>query len=453
MLSGAAGAALLTHARPAWSAWGDAPEEAKSLLLPTGVKAERCLEIFLYGGLSPFESFYCVPEYGTSSDREYSNQQWHCFAEDHANVFGGRSGVDPDAYLSPWRADAAGMTVNLGPLVMPFRNRPDILDRMRVVVLSHDLERHETAIPYSLAGTRLGNPRMAGTGAHIMRYFQERDTTGRVIPYSVVLTPDGAFFTDNLQAADAAGLHPGCARPLRIQVGDTFALRDRLARSPVGDSRGDIDALAEAFKPDGLAPSFGSALGESTSDVTGMSIQAAVQLLKHAIAPARYVQVVDGGLISADGGGAFDSHLSHLATQARNCTHTLAQLADRINAPGEGDPAKLDLDDTVIYLASEFGRTPYRQGPEGTGHHPYGYVGVLIGGPIGPDQAGIVGAIGPDGRAIASVNPAEMRVALLAAMGIYPFAHESFAVGDVRGATSEAEALAWATEAILGRAS
>ena len=153
------------------------------------------------------------------------------------------------------------------------------------------------------------------------------------------------------------------------------------------------------------------------------------------------------------GGGGYDTHSQHLPDTSRNLVSMLESLVSVINEPGEGDPAKIDLDKTMIVLNTEFGRTPFVQAGtgDGTNHHPYGYVTVLIGGPVNSDQAGIVGAIGPDGWADRYVTPVESRAAVLAAMGIYPFSQEGFAIGDLRGFADEKDGLAWLNEIVLGR--
>jgi hypothetical protein len=163
--------------------------------------------------------------------------------------------------------------------------------------------------------------------------------------------------------------------------------------------------------------------------------------------------VIDTGLELADGGGGYDTHFEHPYTQAQNGTSMLQNLVDHINEPGEGDPRKIDLDETMVMVTTEFGRTPFRQDRryDGTNHHPYGFVVLMIGGPIGPDQSGVLGAIGPDAVATDYVTPSELRAAALAAMGIYPFTHESFAVGDIRDVGFEIDALHWLNEHVLGR--
>jgi hypothetical protein len=63
----------------------------------------------------------------------------------------------------------------------------------------------------------------------------------------------------------------------------------------------------------------------------------------------------------------------------------------------------------------------------------------------------VYGAIGPDGNAVTYATPGELRAAMLVAMGIYPFAPESFAVGDVPGVQSELDGLVFLRDVVLGR--
>jgi hypothetical protein len=164
-----------------------------------------------------------------------------------------------------------------------------------------------------------------------------------------------------------------------------------------------------------------------------MQARMAASLLTRETDAARYVQWVDGGL-RPNGSGGHDTHDSHVYDASRNVTHTLQALVDIINGPGETDPNKLDLDDTMIVINTEFGRTPHRQGDTGLNHWPQGMVNVLIGGPITKAERGIYGAIAEeDGFAQTWVRPAENRMLVMMALGIYPFSSETFAVGDVAG--------------------
>src|SRR5690606_15233040 len=111
---------------------------------------------------------------------------------------------------------------------------------------------------------------------------------------------------------------------------------------------------------------------------------------------------------------------------------------------------KISLDNTLIILNTEFGRTPRAQGQTGRNHHPYGYVTAFIG---GPTVKGISGAIGPDGSATSDgyATPAQNRIAALLSLGIWPFSPEAFAVSDVPTATGEVDAAIKALKACVGR--
>lgn len=473
------------------TAWAEAPNSsALEALLGPGERAESVLEVFLYGGVSPFETFCVVPDYGRSTDLLYPDTQWHLGADQHADVFGGCGlDPDPDSWLTPFGLDSEGMTVHLGPALAPLKARPDLLARMRILVQSHDLEPHEAAIPMALAGRRLGNPRLAGIGASVQRWHQDRDTAARRAPFSYVLYPANEVSTDNLRAASAVGLHPGSARPLALRIQTDSNVPAMLARPALGERRDAYDALvsyyagrarerypvrsralsdyefmvealqrsgelAELFPPDVLATLEHTVCGAGpVSDLTAMGMTLGAHLLTHPTAPARHVTVVDGGLYAASGGGAFDTHDNHLPDATRNMLSTMNDLVSILREPGDDDPTRIDLDETLVVLNTEFGRTPYfQEGTDrGTNHWPYGYCTVLLGGPIGPDEAGVVGAIGPDGRAVSSVSAAASRAGVLAAAGIWPFADESFAIGDFPDQSQELSTLHWLNEVILGK--
>ena len=158
--------------------------------------------------------------------------------------------------------------------------------------------------------------------------------------------------------------------------------------------------------------------------------------------------VSDVGLFEASGGGGYDTHTDNARDTATNFDNMLKSLLGIINAPGETNPNKISLDDTLIILNTEFGRTPRAQGTTGRNHHPYGYVTAFIG---GPTTKGVSGAIGPNGQADMYATPAQNRIAALLALGIWPFSPEAFAVSDVPSATGEVDAALKAMQMCLGR--
>lgn len=466
-------------------AFGQTPEGAESSVLPAEKRAKNVLEIFLYGGLSQYESFYCVPSHGVNDATHY--YAFQDSIEQAANNCGYTG-----ALTEPFGVDALGQDVHLGPFAAPLRARPDIRNRTRVCVTRHDLEPHEAAIPLALGGRGLGHPGLAGLGSHIQRFALEQGATATAPQSYVLLSNDlRSVPTDNVRAASTIGLHPGAARPLSLYVDGASELTTLLERSSVGSHRQahdslidayiaqtnerlrypgsgevlraarlsdlthsaramtQVDALAQVLAPELFDNVAGAHCQDSTgTDTVAMKLNAATHLLRHPISPARYICLIEGGLIPADGGGGYDSHGENTFTQARNLGHLLTELAKRINQPGETDPAKLNLDETLILLTTEFGRTPYAQGDTGRNHWPYGYPVVFIGGPV---QSGVFGATGSDAIATTtSSSPQENRIAALLALGIWPFAQESYNVSDVPGAFEEAEAAHQVLERQLG---
>jgi hypothetical protein len=456
--------------------WGEWPADKIDAMIPADRQARRVLELYLYGGMNAFDTFYTVPNWGMTDDRflrAYYPQTMARF---------GDCGFTGDL-TEPFAEDANGETVHLGPWVTPLRARPDIVKRMRVLVQRHDLLPHEGANPYALTGSRLGSPRLAGVGAAIQRHFLDREGGLRATPYAYVLYPGVDFPTDNVRAASTVGFHPGSARPLSVTVDPDSSLSQLLARPAVGDRRADFDKavdyylrtyqnrfraggkgqptrsaerrnyefahfarrgadqLQSVLSDDLFSPADGLECGEMGGiDKSRMQARMAASLLTRATDDARYVQWIDGGL-SPNGSGGHDTHDSHVYDASRNVSHTMQCLADIINEPGEGDPAKIDLDTTMVVINTEFGRTPHRQGDTGLNHWPQGMVNVLIGGPISEAEKGIYGAITEeDGYATTWVTPAENRMIVMMALGIFPFSNSTFAGGDVVGAKSEFEA-------------
>jgi hypothetical protein len=500
--AGAAGltaAAALRRRRALGAPFGELPDEAAGVVLPAALRADSVLEVFLYGGISTWETLYLVDEYGKPDDPEHPNEQFYTFlggGDDSVEAALDACAFPGDQPMGqPFGTDADGASVALGPFAHRLRQRADLLDRMRILVQHHRLEPHEAAVPQALTGKPLGQPAAAGLGAHIQRYHVDRDEPGRSAPYSYLFSA-GGIPGDNVSAATATGLHPGVARPLAINITNSERFAQLLGRASVGplDSRdrydqlmqvyvaqerqrlrwrgggdpvrsarftdlslavqsvGNVDAISAVMDSSLFVPREGLACGTVNDfDVPGMSLNAARHLLTHPDQPARYVCVSDVGLYEASGGGGYDTHSANSVDTARNFDNLLRNLLDIVNAPGENDPTKLDLDRTLIILNTEFGRTPWAQdGGSGRNHHPYGYATAFLGGPIRSGQGGVYGAIGPDGRATTHIKPAENRIAALLALGVWPFAQEAFAVSDVGGAATEEDAAALVLERVLG---
>jgi hypothetical protein len=196
--------------------------------------------------------------------------------------------------------------------------------------------------------------------------------------------------------------------------------------------------------------------GNVILDEVATGLRTATHLLTHPTHAARFVQFVDSGIYTDPVGQGYDAHGAHVTQSATNIHHLASTLVKHVNEPGEDDPNKLDLSRHFILLNTEFGRSPYPEvsprNPHGGGtdHWPWGYVVVGFGGFVDEERQGLVGSIGPDGRAIDYITPAEHRAAMLSAMGIWPFTEEGFAVGDIRSANTELDAAVYLREHVLG---
>jgi hypothetical protein len=495
--SALAGAAAATGgmvwSKGAAAAFGDAPPEYQSVMLPESARAQSILEVFMYGGVSPWETFLASEDYGKNDERFL-----YAFYDRTLEACSGCGyETTKDKLLTPFAEDSAGKQVFLGPLLQPLLARPDVIERMRVVVNRHELEPHEAAIPLAICGRTLGSPSMASLGSHVQRYFVDRETAARGAPYSYGFATAGGFIpTDNVLSLVATGLHPGSARPLLIKVDNVSRLNELLDRTGVGSGsdRDKYDELMRAyfatyegklrFGGEGAAlrasrfhellqasrslenaasvkkvldpDLFKKVPGKSCEDesdinVPEMSLKIATHLLTHPLTPAKHCCVIDTGLNEADGGGGYDTHEEMTFTQARNLKNLLTSLLKRINLPGEADPSKIDLDKTMIVLNQEFGRTPGAQdGGFGRNHWPYGYAQVYIGGPITQKQRGVYGSIQESGHAKVYTTPTENRIAALLAMGIFPFDSASYSNSDVQGQTNDGRAIVDATRRVLG---
>ena len=484
--------------------WGTAPSSVSSLLVPPSRRPDGVLEIFLMGGLCPWDTFYVNPEYGHPDRTDgTANTQWWTFQEGYGdanlpNVFESRCGGSGQPLLTEFSTDSAGSPIHFGPWLLPLRDRPDILNRLRVVVLSHKFEPHEVASPLALTGHTRGALRMATTGAHAQRHFRGMQSSSHDTPLAyTIFSGDSEIEAQfDINAASASGLHPAWARPLALRLAeDNSALTSALERSSLNDRASLMDAaartylnryasrygssgsgkpmmnraleemiqarnaleyaprLSEVLTPELLAPVRGTVACGSQADLdtTAMGLRMATNLLTRPDRSAKYVTYIDSGLINATGAG-YDTHEYHVMESSRNIMHLLTYLSVWTNRPGEKNPNKLDLDKHMVLLTSEFGRTPEPEigKPLGLDHWPFGYVVVMIGGPIEQEQKGIVGQIDERGYATESVTPAEFRASLLMAQGIWPFTNESFAVGDVAGVETERQAAEKLRTMVLG---
>lgn len=489
--------------------WGDVPPG----IWPGTPPDIKILEIHLLGGTAPFESFYFRPAAGVRTrgfDAEITALNWN------AACPGTPSGIASQ----PFANDSNGKPVSLGPFAKPFWPS-HISNRMRVIVLAHDLMPHEAAIPFVTTGLRLGRPNQASTGSAVQhRYIALDEDAGnpvRVAPYSYGLLPQNTFYDSLLfQMMGSIGMHGGSAKPLVLRIGAQFATFLAQLNRPgmTANDNAMLDQLRAQYRdwlrfhalttPENLirdkafrdydiavsnlfnGPSLSTLLGglpstiqtnascasetavfASDTNPTRAAIEVAVNLLTRPAAERpRYVHVVDSG-INHRGGLPYDVHnIAHATDTGSNLWNTLTTLAGLIRDPANPtpqDPSKLDLDNTMIVLNTEFGRTPFKSngnspdaGSKGRDHWPSAFASVLIGGPI--TTKGVVGSISDaanlGGVADISYTPTDMRAALLLAMNINPFMTENFAQGSLSapfaGAADHTAAMTQLRQTILG---
>ena len=474
--------------------WGTYPSWAKLAEVPKSKRPKHVLEIFLAGGLTPWETFYAIdkPEYGLKGD-PLKDEMWWTFQSgpNAMSKWLGACGLGAADPLQIFALDANGAVVKFTSLTEPLRSRADVIGRMRMHVVSHGLFPHNPAIALALTGSRSGTARHAGVGAAVQRAAVANGelSAGEASAYVLRLTEDVFSFG----SADETGLHPAWARPLAIEVvpGKKPVLADAIAIDQPSEAVAKLRAyelaqLDAALTPPGAAAPVRSALRDNlqladaalaqyskaaagwkfadfkvgpgsscgwpyVADHTSVLLGLATKLIKDPAAGARHVTVCDTSFL--DGGAmpdAYDFHSQLPRRAATQLSHFFAQLEQRINKPGENDPNKLDLDDTLIVLNTEFGRSPGLQTDTGRNHHPAAYVTMMFGGPIGPQNKGIVGAIHPDATPKDALTPAQTRAAVLAALGVWPFEPELFDVSEMGGATDELAAALHLRNVVLG---
>ena len=468
---------------------------------PGGAPNIKCLEVHLLGGTAPFESFYYRPLAGRRTrgfDTEITNLNWNGVCP------GTPAGLETVFFAN----DSNGKAIHLGPFAKPFWPSY-ISDRMRIVVMAHDLMPHEAAIPLVVTGLRLGRPTQASLGSPIQHRYRALDTDAglpqRPEPYSYGMLPQSAGFNNLLFAQmGSIGTHGGAAKPLVLRIGPQFAaflaqldrpgmtsafddlidqyraqyrdvLRFQASAAPEDlirskafrDYNAAVESLFDAPSLSGLLSAAPSTIDlddacaaeilpfdSNKANQTKAAIDAAVFLLNRPPAErARYVHVVDSGITRI--GLPYDVHIAgHATDTGSNLWNTLTILAEHIVDPANPtpeDPQKLNLDDTMIVINTEFGRTPFKSVSDnpvpaslGRDHWPDAFCSVLIGGPI--TTKGVVGSIS-DALVLGAVaddpyNATDMRAALLVAMNINPFESENYALGQLTSslATGDHEA-------------
>lgn len=481
----------------ALGAWGALPTD----IWAPGFTGYKVLELHCFGGMAPFESFYYRDVAGSRTrgfDTEVGTLDWNPAC----------ANTPSSLEIHEFSTDSNGKPVHLGPFAKPLWNNQNVRRRMRVVVQRHDLLPHEAAIPYVATGSRLGRPNQAPPGAAIQHRRAELDleaASGRVLPHSYALLPEtnatgGSLFTLIQQVQSLVGAHPGSSKPLVLKIGETFGdFITQLNRANLDTSKDSVNALIDQFRalyrdklrwqpenfvtrstafsdydaaaarlmsadtlesllsgspqtinPQAFCASEGALPFDTADNGTRAALEfAAFLLTRPSNEAASSVFVLDTGI--ARTGLPYDVHF---ALNARDTGTNLWNLLDSLvsvirdpNNPTAEDANKIDLNDTLVVINTDFGRTPFKSSgnmpspaSNGRDHYPECYTKVLIGGPI-PLEAGdgvanrVVGSItdGSDETVMSDVpfSATDTKAAMLMAAGVNPFASENFALGSL----------------------
>jgi len=470
-------------------AWGELTDPIAAGTLGSGthpVGGYKVLEIFMYGGVSPWETFYVRD---SLTDKFFGMEAAAGDLDWNTSCTGTPS---PATDTEPFASDSLG-SVSWGPATAPLW-RSDIYSRARMVVQFHNLEPHEAAIPLNLTGHVLGRPNFAGLGAAISH---RHSNSAHPLPMAYVFTPDGGATTgDNFQGMTATGTHGGEHKPLLLMMGSSItSISSQLARNGMTTQSDNLLRFYNAQYADKMrwttgdlvrskgysaystslanllsAPALSTLLGgaplspSNTASCasflpgapitalnrTAASIRAGAFLLSQPASSggARYVGVIDGGQLQSSGAG-YDTHGDSVTVQFVNVFNVAATLAEMIDPSPTPAPGKISLSDTLVILRTEFGRTPNPKGGTGRDHWPFGYVNTFIGGPVSTRAiAGSIAFAGGDrGNAVANsavstdpknrFTPSEFHAAVLMAAGIFPFESENFGIGDMSDSTRD----------------
>jgi hypothetical protein len=424
------------------------------MCIASAYQGKRVLEIVLYGGLSPWETFW-VPEldagceegnsftsYDTGSEVLVDMKGAESFVKDFAWCDFG-SGLTPTAPPDPgvvkkFGVDEDGNTIYWGPATAPLWSE-EILAHARMITFGHKDSPHELAMPIALTGQRIGDPRGAGLGAAITKAYRQSNECD-VRPHAYVLTPAGfAAFRGITASIFATGSHGGANRPVELPVGGS-GLGDLFLDSQPSDvKQAALKALRGQYQSrlrwaaDGSevpSPQFDdyrfSALGlENSSELhellgddilkaeygitcaqvpdeeaekydglncTARALEVAATLLDPNQGDARYVAVMDRGFRTY-GGAPYDTHTD---TDQKDIHIPMTQ-GNLFNCLShlrhQINLGKIDLDDTLVVLTTEMGRNPkFDETTRGRNHWPQGTVQILLG---SPGESGIAGTMTP----------------------------------------------------------
>ncbi|MSR59128.1 MAG: DUF1501 domain-containing protein [Planctomycetaceae bacterium] len=373
-------------------------------------KAKSVIWIFLVGGMSHMESFDPKPEltkyagktiaespYKSTLDSPFLKKNLREFVEGNHKVFPqiyplqvdykkyGQAGVE----ISDWWQHTAQCADDLAVIRSMWTTDNDHGAQLQFHTGRHALEGQFPTIVswihYGLGSLNDNLPQFAVMGTPIA------DCCGGVGAHGAnYLGPEHAgvqLSTDPKNPLPFSGPGPDVYR--EEQLGE-FGLLGRLNRLS-GIEYPDDPALQARIKSYELAFHMQTAvpdvvncevetedirrqygLDEKVTEPFGRQCLVARRMVERG---TRYVQIFHG---SNGGAGAWDAHSALKANHSTLCAQVdkpFAGLLKDLKQRGL-------LDETIVVLGTEFGRTPGAQGGDGRDHHPYGFSVVMAGGGI-----------------------------------------------------------------------
>lgn len=373
-------------------------------------KAKSVIWIFLVGGMSHMESFDPKPEltrhagktivespFKAVLDSPYLKKNLREFVANNHKVYPtiyplqvgykkyGESGIE----ISDWWSNLAGCVDDLSVIRSMWTTDNDHGAQLQFHTGRHALEGQFPTIGswihYGLGTLNENLPQFAVMGTPIA------DCCGGVGAHGAnYLGPEHAgvqLSTDVKNPLPFAG--PG-SDVYHEEQREEFALLDRLNRLSgveYPDDKGlaaRIKAYELAFHMQAAVPEVVDCAGETESvqkmyglddkktEAFGRQCLVARRLVERG---THFVQIFHG---SNGGAGAWDAH------SALKTGHTA--LCGQVDLPVAGLIKDLKqrglLEETIVVLGTEFGRTPGAQGADGRDHHPYGFSVVMAGGGI-----------------------------------------------------------------------
>lgn len=460
---------------------------------------KRVLEIVLYGGLSPWETFWVAAggsdtfvDVDSSANVQVDMKGAGDLVKyfDWCNTYPGPQFEYPQYpdRVKEFGLDDSENMIYWGPATAPLWT-DEIMSSARMITFGHYDGPHELCMPIALTGLKIGNSRGAGLGAAISKAYREQSgCVDANRPYAYVLTPENFGHFGGITASIfATGSHGGANRPVELPVGTSglgelflesqpdpapvAALRalreqygrrlrwqgdpDAVVRSPQFDdyrtstaTLENSSSLHDLLGGDVLKAEYGSTcMGEfpantdtfDGTNITAKALQVAGDLLDPNQGNARYVGVMDRGF-NTFGFAPYDSHEAE-ANADLHIPMTLGNLYNCLfHLRKEIDLGRINLDDTLVVLTTEMGRDP-NLGPDyqGREHWPYGIVQVLLG---NPGKQGIAGTIDEYGYARTaplgmSYESKHARAAILKVAGVEPISPDIFQASELKDQLAE----------------